>query len=509
VLCGCVLFALPLLAHAYAGTSSRYVGDDYCAGYIYRDYGFIGGQKWFYLRWGAVPATVLLTAATAPAGVRLNPILPAAAIVAWVAAMTWTIRRITDRIGAPWDRVTSLLVAELLVFATIADAPNVIQSVYLRIPVFEYVGSLIALTWYVGFLARATASPGSPPSPAPAARNGGAAIVASAAATFFAGNLSPVYVALQTTALVLAWLWTLTQGRRDDSRALRPVLLAGLAGSIAALALTALAPGNAVRQSYFPPPGGPAAIVKWSVLSTLFMFARPILPLLRGTIAELVPLLVGSNPVWLPTALAMASSPLTWILIIGVPALLAFAVPAATPRAAGARGDDVRRRIRLVLAGAPIVAVILVMACMAPSAYGTSSPPPPRALVIPGFVMASLAACWGYTIGCWMRRVRKHHGWVVSTCGVALAAIAIWAASRETIETIHQGRALHAWAARWDDTDRRLRLARAHGERTVIVPAVESVGGVGSIGRDPTDWVNACAARYYGVETITGVEARP
>src|SRR5204862_2643353 len=137
------------------------------------------------------------------------------------------------------------------------DAPNVIQSVYLRIPVFEYVGSLIALTWYVGFLARGA--------------NGRGAIAASAVATFVAGNLSPIYVALQTTALALAWLWTLTTRRRepDDWRALRPVLLAGLAGSIAALAFTALAPGNAVRQSYFPPPGGPAAIVKWSVLSTL------------------------------------------------------------------------------------------------------------------------------------------------------------------------------------------------------------------------------------------------
>jgi hypothetical protein len=465
-----VLFALPLVAHAYAGTSSRYVGDDYCAGYIYRDYGFIGGQKWFYLKWGAVPATVLLTALTAPAGVRLNPILPAAAIAAWVAVMTWTIRRVTDRIGTPWDRVTSLLAAELLVFATIADAPNVIQSVYLRIPVFEYVGSLIALTWYVGFLA------------SPAAMNGRAAIVASALATFAAGNLSPVYVALQTTALALAWL---------EWRALRRVLLAGLVGSIAALALTALAPGNAVRQAYFPPPGGPSAIVKWSVLSTLFMFGRPILPLLRETIVELVPRLLGSNPAWLPTALAMASSPLTWILVVGVPALLATGEPP--------------RRIRGVLVGVPIVAVILVMACMAPSAYGTSSPPPPRALVIPGFVMISLAACWGYAIGFW---IRGKDAAFVRTCGAAVAAVAIWVASVETIETVRHGRALRAWAARWDDTDRRVRLARAQGERRAIVPAVESVGGVGSIGPDPTDWVNACAARYYDVETITGVEAR-
>ena len=33
---GCALLAIPLLAHAYAGTASRYVGDDYCAEFIFR-----------------------------------------------------------------------------------------------------------------------------------------------------------------------------------------------------------------------------------------------------------------------------------------------------------------------------------------------------------------------------------------------------------------------------------------------------------------------------------------
>ena len=187
----------------------------------------------------------------------------------------------------------------------------------------------------------------------------------------------------------------------------------------------------------------------------------------------------------------MASSPLTWILVAGVPALLAYREPPS--------------HVRRVLVGVPIVTFVLVMACMAPSAYGTSSPPPPRALVIPGFVMVLLAACWGYAIGC---LIREKDAAFARTCGVALAAVAIWAASTETIETVRHGRALRAWAARWDETDRRVRLAREEGERRAVVPAVESIGGVGSIGPDPTDWVNACAARYYGVETITGVEAR-
>src|SRR6266540_1372078 len=143
---GCVLFALPLAAHAYAGTFSRYVADDYCAGYIFHDYGLIGGQRWFYMNWGAVPTTLFLMAVTEPAGARLTPFLPGFAIALWIAAGTWTIRGITARIGHPLTLAASLLIAELVAFVTIADAPNVIQSLYLRIPLFEYVGPLILAT---------------------------------------------------------------------------------------------------------------------------------------------------------------------------------------------------------------------------------------------------------------------------------------------------------------------------------------------------------------------------
>ncbi len=93
---GCAAFALPLLAHAYAGTASRYVGDDYCAGYIFRDYGLIGGQIWYYKSWSAVPTTLFLMAATEPGGARLAAMLPAIALVLWLVAATWAIREMSS-----------------------------------------------------------------------------------------------------------------------------------------------------------------------------------------------------------------------------------------------------------------------------------------------------------------------------------------------------------------------------------------------------------------------------
>jgi len=38
----------------------------------------------------------------------------------------------------------------LVIFATLQDAPNVIQSLYLRVPMLAYTGLLIFLSLYIG-----------------------------------------------------------------------------------------------------------------------------------------------------------------------------------------------------------------------------------------------------------------------------------------------------------------------------------------------------------------------
>src|SRR5437868_8208214 len=96
-------FMLPLLAHAYAGTASRYLGDDYCAGYIFRDHGLIGGQLWHYRSWSAVPTTVFLMAMSEPGGARLAPVLPAAVLALWLVSAIWAVRQLSMWSGRPWS----------------------------------------------------------------------------------------------------------------------------------------------------------------------------------------------------------------------------------------------------------------------------------------------------------------------------------------------------------------------------------------------------------------------
>lgn len=486
---GCALFALPLVAHAYAGTASRYVSDDYCAGYIFRDHGYLGGQWWFYMHWGAVPATLLLMAITDPLGSDLTPYLTLAAIAAWVAALTWGVRRISQALGDRWDRLTALLVAEVLVYATLQDSPNVVQSLYLRIPMFEYVLPLVALALYAGWLCGDRSRPQSSPRPVP--------MIISAVAMFVAGSLGPTYVVLQTTVLGMGIVVNRLVNRGEGARAFERLLIAGLIGSIVAMAFVALAPGNAARQQAYPPPPGLVRLVALTFLSTMFVFARPLLPLLRGAIAAIVPHVFSFQPEWLPKALDMASSPLTILVLVMVGGLIGIV---RGPAKAGRHGS--------ILLGAPIVAFILVAACVAPSVYGTSAPPPPRALIEPQFVLACALFCWSYAAGAGLR-ARD-----VAVRGPAAIALAIVLGVVGAVPLVaargiaRQGSEYRAWAARWDQTDAQLRAAAAQGVKNAQVRALDQIGGVPAIVEDPTNWVNNCAARYYGLETITGAAAR-
>jgi hypothetical protein len=487
----CAALMVPLVLHAYAGTAARYVGDDYCGGYIFHQEGLLGGQRWFYFNWSAVPTVLALMALTEPGGARLAPWLPSIVLALWVVAGTWTVRELTRATGYGWSVTTSLLMALVLVVATVEDAPNVVQSLYLRIPMMAYTGPLVLLMTEVGFLARH----------ATRARASSVALASSALLAFVGGCFGPVFVALQTAALGLTTTACVLIGRRAGRRALQPLVVAGLIGSLAALAVVALAPGNSVRQQSFASPPGPLTIALWSVLSATFMFVRPVLSIVRPVIEPLVPALWGATPQWLGKAFAMESSPAAFALVIAVPMWLALRTPASH------EDGETRRRARLALATLPLLAFVLVVAAMSPAAYGTAAPPPPRALVIPQFALLALAACWGYAAGLLLRPrdrsgARRSPG---TAAAVVSAVLVVAVAVTSSWRTIDRARALQNWASQWDAQERLLRAARAEGRTEVLVPAIGDVGGVGSIATDPNDWVNVCAARYYGFERITGV----
>jgi hypothetical protein len=216
----------------------------------------------------------------------------------------------------------------------------------------------------------------------------------------------------------------------------------------------------------------------------------------------------ASNPEWLAKALPMSSSPLTVVVLVAVGGLMGFTRASVVGADLGRPERGGAGSAATMLIGIPVVAFVLVAACMAPSVYGTSAPPPPRALIEPQFVLVCALFCWSYAAGAWLRDRRDAFPrWTATAVALVACVIGVIpiAASREIVR---QGTEYRAWAAQWDDVDGQLRAAAAQGVKHARVRALNPIGGVQAIVEDPKDWVNGCAARYYGLESITGV-ARP
>ena len=478
-----IVLAIPLAVHAYAGLFSRYMGDDYCSAILFRREGLLGAQRYYYDHMNAVPTTIVLMALTDWSGPAL-PWLAAAVLTAWVACLAWAIAPVTRWIAAPAPRLLALAVALAVVFGTTEDAPNIVQSLYLRIPTFGGTLPLAAFAALTGFCLRS----------AERGLGGHARLAGVALAAFAIGGASAVYSAVQTTAIAMAGLALLAWERTPRRAVAARLAAAALIGSIAALAVIAAAPGNAVRQSHFPAPPPWPDVMRQTIDYTLAMFARPLFSL-HGPIERWLP---GAHDPAAADLLSMRTSRLVVLVVAGAGAAAAWiAGPSALRRETVAR----------LLVWTPVTAALLVAAAMAVGVYGIAAPPPDRALIVPTFTIdvclpISSFAATSYLLARHPRigssRVARR---TAATAFIGLIAVA---AAVSTARTFSRAATMRDWAAAWSDVDRSLRGAAARGARNATVRAIPLPGGLEWLNRSADHWVNLCVAEYYRLDSVIG-----
>jgi hypothetical protein len=462
-----------LVAHVWAARYVRYVADDYAMVNLLRDHGFLGGQVSWYQSWsGRFSATAadLGAAWLGPGWARL---VPAALLVLWLAALIWAILQIGRAAGVRLPRLSAVLLAELVLFATLVSIPDVFESVYWMTGALTYSAPLVLGTVLLGVLARAVADPG---------RRRGVMAIAAGGLAWGAGGFDDSYVSAQTVAIGIALLLAL-RGVAPRLRALRLTLAAALGGSLLALVLVAFAPGNAVREAYFPPHPGLAWVTSWSVTQATWLAVHT----------------------WMHLAVAVGA--LSTAAVVGVVAL----------RAGGATVPRPGRRHAL---GLLVVAPLIVMAAVAPAYWGMSQPPPPRALLVPIYVLVLAAVAGGALLGLAVAgavRGREDvgrwsgRGGVWQRGAVALPLVALILAPVPAAVSIagHLG-AMSTYAEAKDAQAAALVAAKRAGTTAPTVEAAPTQGlGVLSydraeeMARDPRCWVNRAVASDYGLGTVT------
>ena len=485
-----VLFFLPLLVHGYIGFFTRLISDDYCTAAVVRAYGFLGAQKHWFETWTGRFSFTLAISAVHLVGVKLVSVLPVIALGLWLGVMTWALLQIA-RMGF-WSRstMTCLMLGELIIVSTLSATPAVYQSLYWSTGMLTYVAPLIILTFYIGFICRMAAPIATDVDSRPSVK----LLFLSGGATAIAGGFSETYAAMQMAGLLVAGAIFFMDGAELVRRRVLALLAAGFVGSLFSAILLLVAPGNEARiSSSFNRPSAPTPGTWLSFAILSFRFT-------------------------LDSAYRSISSPPA-LAVFFLPLLLAFRRhDSASDPSARSRNED--HSLATALIAVPVVGLFLIFCCLVPSAYVAAFirggyRPQLRLFIIPQFVFFCCACVWTYLAGVFFRErrlLRLEHapqyliwGWKLI---VGLIVAAPFFAARQTWSL---GPTVRPYASVWDLQDRQIRLAQQAGAREVTVQSLPNTGhdargrlfyGLRLIDSEPTNWVNGCAAEYYGLDRI-------
>jgi Family of unknown function (DUF6056) len=457
-----VIVGAPLAAYAYLGLFSRYAADDFCTAGQVATRGLVGLELQLYEAWSGRFAFTFIVGLVELIGAGAARVLPALAILAWVAALTWAISRLGRLLGWQDAVIQALLVAELIVLATLASTPDVGQSLYWQTGMLTYLAPLVVLACWVALVTGRVRAVGAGPG----------ALLASGALAFVAAGTSETYVAAQVAGLVLAGGLGAIALPAPARRVFLPLVAAGLAGSLLAFSIVVLAPGNAVR--------GGGARPSWAYVASAALDDA------RQFVHDFY-----------------RFSTLQAAITFSVPFGLALFAPPRTPGRAQL-GRALGWGALVGLAG-----LVEVVVCLTPSFYALSAPEPGRARIIPQLVLVCLTALAGYLAGVsflllWPRLVVQLRPVVAAVVALTLVSPAL--ITRDVLAEVGEAR---AYAQRWDGIDAQVRADHAAGLQDVVVRPLAPTGtvrGMDFVGPNPADWLNQCVARYYGIRSIATLE---
>jgi hypothetical protein len=131
-----------------------------------------------------------------------------------------------------------------------------------------------------------------------------------------------------------------------------------------------------------------------------------------------------------------------------------------------------------------------------PSIYGTSDMAHPRTLIVSSFIMACSLFYAGLMIG---QGLSRDHAMAMQTGLIAITSVFVIGSALMNAKALYEGRDIYiSFAQRWDQANSQILQARASGETSVTIAALNPWTGPGG---DPTDnrkfWVNRCFSLYY------------
>ena len=461
-----ITFIAFLTTHAYLGSFSRLMADDYCSAVEATSRGLVGGTIYWYTNWSGRYSADVIDTIMGLLGPRFIPFVTSLVLVTWLIGLSGAIYLLA---AATQDRIhflKALLPATIILSVTLIITPDLAQSLYWGQGMRSVVPPLI---WATAITAYAAYDYDHVP------KNRYGRFVIAGFLTFIAGGFGETYVTLQTSSLAAAVVISAIMIPPSARKKILPLALASLVGSLLSMAAIILAPGNIYRQAEFPP---------------------------HPDLINLIRISIESSISYLQYMTSFPENVMSLLGITGVFVLFGSGIFFGKP------GTISRQFMTQILLGFPLLTLLLILACFAPAAYAISAAPPGRTDIVPTYMLVCGLALWGYFLGGFAQTSRwfsKNNIRILSRAMIGIVLIlftfnTMWL----TYRAMQRQPEYSSFATIWDKVDKSIRQAKQKGCTSIVVRPNQNYFGLSYFLDNPNFWVNECASRYYGLTVVTG-----
>lgn len=454
---------------AYRGLYNRYWADDWCYNWNFQDLGLIRTLQGYYdilLYASNRFSLTLFSWVFYNLGIFGVKILPALVIGLWVGGVYQLSGNLVKLFQSPVGKVERSFLSGLLVYATLFMAPNQFQILYWRSALLPYTFPLLSLIFLLTVIARHMLKP----------YDKWWIGTFAALMTFIAVGFSEIggtYILGVLSILFVLLLIFIKRLPPSFERGIYPLSITIAAGLISLLILI-VSPSNELRRVY--------------------------------SYHEFIPLIELPGTAFRLTIQYIKSYYTGYTLPVMVLAVAGGFFSAGKVVAGGGQ-PVISWKKRGTLAGVILVSAFLACyAMLIPSSYVEQAiPEEGRALIIGCFTL-TLSTLWlSMLAGQWAGEVITRQKWISSWMLGAASLTLFLGLTTYTVRTytypIQTIPFFEKRAQVWDERDATIRQAVAEGKKEVEVQEIDSYMGVLELHPEP-NWVNNCAAEFYGLDTI-------
>jgi len=462
-----------LLIFAYLGTFTRYISDDYFSVASLHEYGYWGAQAYWWGNWTGRYSFIALILFADLFGLKVIPVLPALFQTLWLLSVSWAAYQLLSQNSFSRRLFLSFSLASVITWISLRSLVQYPEVVFWKTGICNYAISPILYSFFFGLLYRRLQK---------ATQVRILEMLLSLALAFVAGGFSETGVAVQITLLGGGFYFLALKNKSSQKNALL-LLIPALTGSILALVIMSLSPGNLARAGdldnvFQIPDIAPRFFISFEQ-ALLFI------------------------PKWFVERTTLAGLAFLFGMLI-------YLVCSSSNQAITLR-QIVSRYFEM-----SIYVFLGIWSALAPSFIIRGYSPPERALLIAFFLITCLVIFWGWLAATLLHLFFiKTSAYLLQLAMLGLVYIALIFGPIATITAnLKLLPILITYSILWDERDQFIKDAVNRGEKILTVTNFQkhkdlrrldnsSLWIVGDLEEDPDYWINQGAARYYGLDKLS------